>query len=563
MGRFIQIIIRYSDIYGDKIPLLELINKLKKFNRDQLLSTLSRIEMLISREPTSKETENFLRISFLNNETQARISEFERQNQLSFVFHREQILALMNLVLIHCSKNQGKQLNNVREPEFSNCFLIINDHLTLKIMDNQSVFNSLPIDEQEKIKSSYIIRNMFLNQLERATYAIARYYELFVEIPPKLNKKLRPSQFIDLSKLFNDIANLDYQTYLSILFGLYAYWITLPQETIAKYPEYFSPQKFFRNTKLNHIYLDAALKEISLNINTIAKDVKGKEGKSLPYEYNYVTLRKKPMAYFPKSGYFCLSLQFLLEKLSDGIYWTILNKLDNDKGSQFQSFLGYVFEEYVVKIFNRMVGNRYERIPYEGKQREANDGVINYGDALVFTEVKSGRLRLETTSTGDIDLFLEDMQKKLVLRAAKQLDENITRYKKGNFQIEGVATKYLRFYPVVITLQNIPLDKDKLIFEIIEKEINTQGWLTKDNIAPLQIISAEELEMIEPLTKRYSFLDILKIKEQDEYKGMSFKNFIYSYFTEMKIPDNEYLSKKFKKLENQFIKELFGKEKIE
>lgn len=121
-------------------------------------------------------------------------------------------------------------------------------------------------------------------------------------------------------------------------------------------------------------------------------------------------------------------------------------------------------------------------------------------------EVKTGRLRVDSTvAMGKLADFDRDIDLVLV-ETARQLHRAITDFRSGELRLLDVDNSLIVcFYPVVVTLALPPLGT--LIYQRIRSRVAREGYLTDNDVAPLEIISAEELEVLEyVLSRGYTLL---------------------------------------------------------
>jgi|RhiMethySRZTD1v2_1073278.scaffolds.fasta_scaffold02756_19 hypothetical protein len=86
-----------------------------------------------------------------------------------------------------------------------------------------------------------------------------------------------------------------------------------------------------------------------------------------------------PVWNFGDDNYLCVDPSFLQEKLSSGVYWTVMNALDHDDRDEFARVWGRLFELQLWKTLETIFPvNRVWRSPrYANDQSEAFDAVID------------------------------------------------------------------------------------------------------------------------------------------------------------------------------------------
>lgn len=123
---------------------------------------------------------------------------------------------------------------------------------------------------------------------------------------------------------------------------------------------------------------------------------------------------------------------------------------------------------------------------------DSPDIALDYGTDLVFVEVCSGRLRLDTRLTGDPARVREDLRRVLTGKA-QQLSRRIDDYLDGAFELEGVDRNVVeRVWPVVLTGASFLMTE--LVYEWIICEVGDHlGQLVTQPLAVLDIADWEQL----------------------------------------------------------------------
>ena len=103
--------------------------------------------------------------------------------------------------------------------------------------------------------------------------------------------------------------------------------------------------------------------------------------------------------------------------------------------------------------------------------------------------------------------------------------------KKNKFSIGKITyDKVKRIFPICVTLTRVPLLPP--IYKELEEIISNEKYFLDDKILPFQIVSAEEVEILEAVLTKYfnrsKFLNLLKHKcGNNRLKSLSFNDFLY------------------------------------
>src|SRR5205085_787399 len=167
-----------------------------------------------------------------------------------------------------------------------------------------------------------------------------------------------------------------------------------------------------RNTLIKREDLDCYSALDAIELTALQKQI-GEPRNILPY-FDFVVFRKSPLIELSDGSLLCVDPAFLLEKLSAGFYWTIINSLpEQDRRPAFQAF-GYLFEAYVDEVLGGIYPrNRYISFAdFEKKNEEAFDGIILCpGNHLIVLEYKGSFLTIEAKYSGKVKNLERDLDK--------------------------------------------------------------------------------------------------------------------------------------------------------
>lgn len=219
------------------------------------------------------------------------------------------------------------------------------------------------------------------------------------------------------------------------------------------------------------------------------------------------------------------------------------------------------YEKYIIQVLEQMFGDRFcSNVFYGSSETEACDGLIFYPNDLILIEVKSSKFRLKTTATGETQEYIKDLQR-FFIKGAEQLHNRIKDWKDGKIKSEKIkdflSFEVKNFHPILIVPECFP--QQRFLWNLLSEELGKRNLLQDRDISRLQVIDAEELEIIEAMIKKRGFLDLLKTKLEDEVTAdESMKNFIVRKYGGSQ-PVNLQLDKTFKEIGAQAIEYVFGK----
>jgi hypothetical protein len=362
------------------------------------------------------------------------------------------------------------------------------------------------------------VRDLSLSPGENLYCKLARYYQLLVEIPPMMTNE--PS-WQDLSVLFHESMGFDIKRLLALLFGLFAFYGSLGSQLNRRWrgEDYPAPESsqwiidsatFLKQTHITPSESHELLLALSTNPDRYQSD--GTQSKA-PFDFTH--LKIKPLVHLGDTR-FCAPVQdFLIDRLTIGAYFDIINPMSRNQRNTFGGFFGKVFEQYVYALLRAMLGppgpplggwytpEHYERAP-DGP--EGPDAIIIGSQrgrlSAIFLEIKSSRPRTATANSGDLAELKRDWKLYLIgtpgeRKAARQLDRPVSDFRSGKLSLPGVdQASIYTIYPVIVTLDPWPFYLN--IYQDFQEDVASQDLLQQPAISEIDIWSCLDLEMLSP-----------------------------------------------------------------
>lgn len=262
-----------------------------------------------------------------------------------------------------------------------------------------------------------------------------------------------------------------------------------------------------------------------------------------------------------------ISFPLLMEKGTMGVYW-MLHKLfgqnDPKEGVRtFTAFVGQLFQEYATDLFKRISSHHpddsqqfYDEQAILGASKCARqglnppfDGAILSGDSLILTEISTVALPARVMETGDASDFLKLIQRSFIPKI-KQLNTAFQGLADRAWEVPGLARSAIRHvYPVLVLLH--PFPQTVATWELLKAAATAPGWyqfggpLFTTYVHEPQILTAEELEMLEPLLRDggQSLPDLLYDKvSRPETAAMDMKTFLLTVRRVQERPNEHMLA---------------------
>jgi hypothetical protein len=153
---------------------------------------------------------------------------------------------------------------------------------------------------------------------------------------------------VDPNDAFKAVTGLDTQTYFDAGIELYLGFFSAVQQAFTKGDEILLSHEYFRNEPAAWAVLQPCVVDLADFCRTVKRVI------GSPYDLLFYAthLQSRPILCY-QNKYFCLSLPFLGERISSGAHYLVLDHLpDNPKKKQYMTWLGHVFEDYMVKLLS-------------------------------------------------------------------------------------------------------------------------------------------------------------------------------------------------------------------
>lgn len=295
------------------------------------------------------------------------------------------------------------------------------------------------------------------------------------------------------------------------------------------------------------------------------------EGKRYgPTTYGSLSIERFPLFEGAPGVYCVISPWALGRRVTEGVFHLLAEAAEAEKKNRsfYTGEFGIPFQRSVERTLRR--GNAATGapvpvaadVPYgtsRSAMRRSSDVILGYERFPVFVEVVSGPLRVGTLTRGDLDDFEADVTR-LVIDKAGQLETSIEAFLSGRLVINGIdpiSTK--RIWPVIVTSHAFPFRDE--IDKAIAERLAAAGHLRGERIAPLAIVSAEELFFCEGFMERgESFLALISGWKSDPASAPhSFKNYLIEH-GEGRAPGGKHFEQRFAEAGAEQAKRLFGKD---
>jgi hypothetical protein len=410
-----------------RASIREVVQLASTFNRDAALRIIGMYNLAVSLAATKFEGRQDERLkvqtALLRNSISARRL---REMQGRFfnahllkqpIFHRQQLLTMLKLVAKFGRSTGGNALE--RRDDFdaiAELALQTNSLLPNTFDDGDpgdqiapTLAVGLELENPQNIADPMLRAASLRSDLERVAgeFPFARHVE----------------------SAFLFATGLNFEELLDVTFAVWSYYhvLTIDELIADQRLAHFNPLNVRNVISAKHLH--AALDRYAVPFHEIP-GLRFGNADSRAFVHDHSALRERPIWKIAEDNYFCVDPAFLQERLTSGIYWTVLKALDHDDGVNFARCWGKVFETRLWKtlesIFPR---DRVWRSPRYRDKNEAWDAAIDYGQTVIVIQSKAGFLPASGKYSGEREPFFQSLEPTFgyaAHAAAKQVCDNLT-----------------------------------------------------------------------------------------------------------------------------------------
>jgi hypothetical protein len=548
----------------------ELTQILSKFNYEDILIQLARINLLLQRSKDFQDDERTLRVNFCN---PVILNGIDASPSLRgrFIFSRQVTLRLLSECAQVSDPHSTYTLDRRdARNDLVKCYLTANGMLD----DGSSGSDTISKEELSK--------QIIVDTVPTVDYAINmslgyRTKLLMVrsaEFLHRLSETEEARLGIDANQIFSQAIGLTIQDYQHLVFNILAYyWSFSPLEIVRQDP--FTDRSLFFDP---HSVPDLApLYEKFLPHTCISiGDLKEKGKKYSSFKNEFRLWRQYPLVEISRNHILCIDFYFLLEKLQNGVFWIIRDLLEQQckgTGQKIIGLWGDIFEDYTASVITRGINAQVPRVErcvtslkYNQKlKEECTDIAVCGKDTLILLECKSPLLRAETKFSGDFGKFDRELKHKIIegerpekARGVKQLCNAIqSLFHTDETQRKNIKeiniSKISKIYPVLILsdrMFSVPMMNRYLDSEF-ERLIKCTDLKEDLDIKHLTVLTVEDIESLEPFLRHTPFHVHLDEWMQWQASGndkLPFSAYLYSLLQE-NSPQNTFYDQKFDEMQ--------------
>lgn len=568
--------ISYSKLFPNVTPSFKYFkNQLEKFDLVETIQVLSKLNLLMSgrKYVANQSFQQYLYKYFLNDYHKDRIlSLLKREGDIYFLFHRHQLLFLLKNIFLYSKKLPGINFKIPAVVErFGKCCLLSNDFLTLLGIKNEALKNS-DKEEKREVLWKELLPSYEISIPSSLMFDIGRIRLIFKKILPKLYED---QTYINIDKKFQEYSGFSLDDFMFIISAILALYLIRRDEIISN-PQaiLIDVENFTRHSNFSSEKILNLLNLISIPIEQYKDEILKSSDVNL--NYGFVPFKKYPLARICEGKYLCLDFNFVLDKISNGIFWLINNNLPSSEREKFHTFWGKIFESYLIYFFEEtklLKKNRFIPKPlYDNSENEVADGILNFGEDLVLFEYKFTILTQEAKYSGSKDELVDEIKIKFEKnqkgewKGYGQLANNINKLfsKNSSFRCKYInKEKIKRIYPVLITYEHIfdaPFT-NHFLNKYFQNLIDFPSIDEHIVIKPLVVFTVEDFEASQPFLNDFSRL-IQERLDFDEELDVSFSDFLKQKYRENKALSPELIWNEYHEYSEEVTRTFFPRKKI-
>lgn len=531
-----------KEFFGSPLGFESILRLVKHFNVPDALVVLSKAGWLLEdNRIIDIQTQLDLSKQLLPDVRQQRAKELISQGRT--IFFPPQIRTLMKFFILHGQhEKESKPIQKNDLERLGLALLATTDFIASEYRNwrrNHKDDDLLSFVTQEIISTTYLMHspNLYLN--------FVRAKLLYMDTHSNFKGSNHPD-FVDISHEFQNATDINLNDYISVGLGVIRYYLNYRGENNPPSDQnfiLFDPMTWFKNSEVEISEIKKVIDCLSTTITEFHELVENENKRELSHDF--LCMKSKPLLQVIENIYIPFSFDFLYEKLTTGIYWILFDYLKKTKGTnealKFSRYNGIIFQQYVERIIQenhkRQTQNNENLLTDQsyriGKKRFDTPDIMLFGeDYAILIEASATRLQAKrTTSLGLPIAFKEDCEK-MIFHNAKSLDTYIKHFKRKDLSFEGITPDNIKkYFPVVIIIEDFP--KFFVIENFLQRELDQRDLLVDDDIAPLSLLSATDIESLESICELTLFEALQTWHANPEFKNITLSQCLES------IPDNK------------------------
>ena len=482
----------------------DLTQLLGTFNYEDVLITLSRINLLLQRTDNLLEDEKGLKIAFCRGTILNAIDACPNIRN-DFVFSRQGTLRLLDKCALNSDSQSTYTITNTKAMnDLAKAYLIVNG-----LLDTGTSALSTSEDEEE--------RNMLVNSIpfqEYATNEAPQVYtkHLVVRTEELLRLLQKDTSKLDVNDIFFQKTGLTLQDYQHLVFLIVTFYWTLTSEDIRR-QDLLTGKSLVFNPNIHSDDLTPLFQKLLPLISVSIDNLNSKANEYAKFIDEFRLWRDYPLLKINENTAICVDFSFLLEKIQTGAFWLIRKWVrGSSEAGAFEDLWGDVFENYATSTIKRGINSQspsiQERVIINPKyvqkpDDECVDAAICSDDTLTLVECKSTLLSAASKFSGDFNNFYDGAKsvKKGINQLGKAVQHLGNKDENQRHVVKDIdICKIKKIYPILILSDRLLsyLFMNQVLNSKFEAEVQKESLVDHLEVMPLTVLTIMDLELLEP-----------------------------------------------------------------
>ena len=548
--------VTWSDISGAKTSAERLKEIASQLQTDRLILAISLIATTLESGPSHYQDRAALHAQHSNlaenvcaPKVAKTVSNLLLTGRRDVFAHQTQLLLAVKLAILFGQPGPLVPLSpedsaTLLDP-LGELLLRINDVLELAEASGQTI---------QQLETRTALRQQAVDRNEQVRYLVGRYYDLLVT---RARSYAGPEPRLDLDAAFIEATNLTFDEYLvfSIVYLQPFQGVGNVQQLAES--DWTNVLRQRQSLVVTDDKKNAGRRQFIQTKQDLLSGVGTDPNKfSRP---QFLPMQNRPLYELEDGSIVPISYNFLLSKFGMGIYWVLHThylKTGGPRGVDgFCTFIGALFQDYGTHLLTRTFepsSTPLRRFYNEQEVIDASevgasirppfDGVIVEGNSLIIVEMTVAAITARTMETADLLKYVEEIQRdgSLISKVRDRLARAVSEIAEGKWKIPDLNLSTIHHvYPVVMLLH--PYPQTRSTWEPLWGAFEVDDWLALGDAGVLatqihrpQIITVEEIEMLEPLLNphTYTLAQLLGLKLSNPQTAVtSLKNLILSFLS--------------------------------
>jgi hypothetical protein len=586
LQKYLVLSIGYEELVGiaNDGGIERIKSQIKEYNLYAVLESCSKISLTLLHRGVANPLGQAELLGGIFPDKQQRLRFYEKARARAAgspwaIFNHQSVLTLAKIALTNCPIEGGESVDTSNIEQLGYWLLILNDECFAEETGGTILLPSKEHERERLMKA--LARYQFFHNSERLGYKMGRFRWIVDYF-----KKENPHG-IDIAKLFAEATSgVSLDAYMTVCASLLVKWVNITtKERVDLTNDWITcPDVYFKDTKLEPSSIEKVLDLISMLPQEFPDSYKmsveqilgGKE----QFHYNFMPLVWKPLIWYQdKKCFICPSVEYLYDKVTDGIYRTIETFLRTENRTKerntFAIAWGDAFEQYIKSSLSASFSSSFHPSPIDKKSNEEMiDGVIDSASFVFIVETKNLHWPYKTMVSGNIDDTNSPIKQLFTDKGMAQIATCIQNVKNGTWTLP-VETKNKQFIPLLIVSEHMPGDTyNRRLYESFAVQAKTM--LNDKDVLPFIILNAEEVEILEAIASERGAEEAIQILAEYTHlylqknelgfvpNAIGFKNYLYEkgYEKTQVSTNNKRLLKYFDDVMDDVCIKAFGR-KIE